>query len=325
VNRRTFVSNLGLTILATPLVAQAQPVGKLPLVGRLLSVPTRPRSLEIFQDGLRELGWVNGHNVIIETRDAEGKLDRLPQLSAELVRRGVAVIVAVGSESAAAARRESGTIPIVMMVAGDPVRLGLVQTLARPGGNVTGLSLLAEEIQGKRLELLRETVPRLSRVAVVMDPRNEFNRRGLTDIAAAARRLGVVVQALEVQKPGDLAGAFARASKARADGILGEPAPWIDNETPQLVTLALRYRLPAIYWVRSYAEAGGLMSYGPDLLAVTRRAAWYVDRILRGAKPAELPVEQPTKLELVINLRTAKSLGLTIPQSILLRADEVIQ
>jgi putative ABC transport system substrate-binding protein len=273
---------------------------------------------------LRELGYVEGGSIVIEYRFAEGKLERLSDLAAELVRLKVDVLVAAGGTPAAsAAKRATTMIPIVMTNIGDPVAVGLVASLARPGWNVTGLSLLGPDTAGKRLELLKEVVPALSRVAVLWNPANPSHALHLKETLAAARALGVQVQSLEARGPEDFETAFKAARGAGGILALGDPVYRLHRAA--IIDLARRNRLPAIYEFRQYVAAGGLMSYGASLNDLYRRAAYYVDRILKGAKPADLPVEQPTKFELVVNMKTAKALGLTIPHSVLIRADQVIQ
>jgi len=282
---------------------------------------------EGFRQGLRDLGYVEGRNVVIEFRDAEGKLERLPALAAELVALKVDVIVVGGTVAALAAKQATRTLPVVFVSAIDPVTDGLVTSLARPGGNVTGLSALAPELVGKRLELLKQAVPGVSQVAVLWQPgalgeRTERDLRKEAEVAA--RALGVRLQFVEARGPDDFDRAFSDMTKARAGALTVLGSTMLINERRRLVDLAAKNRLPAVYGLREYVDAGGLMCYGPNNADMSRRAATYVDKILKGAKPGDLPVEQPTKFELVINLKTAKALGLTIPPSLLQRA-EVIQ
>jgi len=282
--------------------------------------------LDAFRQGLRELGWVEGQNLVIDYRSAEGKLDRLPDLAAELVRLKVDIIVAVPTPAAAAAKNAIETIPIVMIGVGDPVGTGLIASLARPGGNATGLSFsVGLEIAGKLLELLKETVPKVRRVAILSNPANPVQPLLIREVNVAARSLGVQLQHLEARGPNEFDGAFAAMAKERVGALLIVADGMLIFHRTRLADLAARSRLPAAYGWREHVEAGGLMSYGPSLRDLFRRAATYVDKILKGAKPADLPVEQPTKFELVINLKTAKALGLTIPQSVLGRADQVIE
>jgi putative ABC transport system substrate-binding protein len=325
-NRRAFISGT-LAFLAAPLAAEAQQAAKVPRIGYLSTgSSTANPFLEAFRQGLREAGWVEGQNVRIEYRWAEGRFDRLPALATELVRLKVDVIVAAPTASAVAAKNATGTIPIVMANAADPLELGLIASLARPGGNVTGVAYSVNlEILGKGLELLKETVPTVRRVAVLSNPANPAQASAIGHVKAAAKSLGVQLQLLPARGPDDFEGAFAAMAKERAGALLVVPESMFVSHRTRLAELAARSQLPAAYGVREHAEAGGLMSYGPSLTANSRRAGLFVDKILKGANPADLPVEQPTKFELVINLRTAKALGLTIPPSVLARADEVIE
>ena len=282
--------------------------------------------LGAFRQGLRELGWIEGQNLVIEHRFAEGRAERFPDLAAALVRLRVDVIVTSSGEPAIlAAKRATTTTPIVMAISGDPVETGLVASLARPGGNVTGLTILATEVAGKRLELLKEAVPRASRVAVLWNAAYPGKAFELRETQAAARVLGVSLWPVEVREPNDLPGAFSAIARAGPDALITFADPLTNTERRRIVDFAVRNRLPMISAVRPFADEGGLMTYGPNIADMCRRAATYVDKILKGAKPADLPVEQPTKFDLVINLKTAKALGLTIPPSVLLRADRVIE
>jgi putative ABC transport system substrate-binding protein len=284
------------------------------------------RNVEAFQQGLRELRWVEGQNIVIDYRFAEGRVDRLPEFAAELVRLKVDVIVAGPTPPALAAKNATGTVPIVMTNAADPIELGLVASLARPGGNVTGLAWSVNlEIIGKGVELLKETVPKLRRGAVLANPANPGNMRAVEAVKTAARSSGVHLQLLEVRGPSDFDGAFAAMTKQRVEALLVVADSMLALHRSRIADLAAKARLPSMHGLREEVEAGGLMSYGPNLLANNRRAAGFVDKILKGAKPADLPVEQPTAYELAINLKTAKALGLTIPQSLLLRADLVLE
>ena len=315
-------------MLLAPLAADAQQTGKVHRIGYLSSgsATAPPYLVEAFRQGLRERGWVEGQNTLIEYRWAEGKFDRLPDLAAELVRLKVDIIVAVASPAAAAAKNATATIPIVGISLGDPVGLGLIASLARPGGNVTGSSYsVGLEIFGKQLELLKETVPKVRRVAILSNPANPVLPVWIREIKVAARSLGVQLQLFEARGPNEFDGAFAAMAKERVGALLVPSDPIFNLHRARLADLAARSRLPAAYNVRENVDAGGLLSYGPSNTDLWRRAAGYVDKILKGAKPADLPVEQPTKFELVINLKTAKALGLTIPQSLLVRADELIQ
>ena len=325
ISRRTF-----LTVGATPLFilrrAGAQSAGKTARIG-LLTLAVTPSSamVEAFRQGLRDHGYVEGRNVGIEYRDADRSADRLPTLAAELVRSNVDVIVTESNVAALAAKHATQTIPIVTAIAGDPVDAGVAQGLARPGGNVTGLTLIHPELSGKRLQLLKEAVPKVELVAVVWNPNDPAAASFLRETESAARSLGLRLHTVTVKRAEDLATAFAEAQRSRAEAFILLPSAFFGGQSTRLVALATHYRLPTIYNHREFTESGGLMSYGPDLTALFRRAASFVDKILKGAKPADLPIEQPTKFELVINLKTAKALGLTIPPSLLLRADQVIQ
>jgi putative ABC transport system substrate-binding protein len=328
VQRRQFLIAAG-ALLATPLVAEAQQAVKVARIGYLTgNLAARPHLLEAFRQGLRDLGYVETRNVVIEYRDAEGKLERLPALAAELVALKVDVIVASGTLAALAASQGTRTVPIVFSPAGDPVGSGLVTSLARPGGNVTGLSALALELVGKHLELLKQAVPRVSRVAVLWQP-GAFGERTEKDMLkqadVAAQDLGVRLQFVEAREPTDFDRAFSEMTRARAGALTVLGSNMFVSERRRLVDLAAEKLLPAVYQVRELVDVGGLMSYGPNLADLYRRAATYVDKILKGAEPGNLPVEQPTTFELVINLKTAKDLGLTIPQSVLARADDLIQ
>jgi putative ABC transport system substrate-binding protein len=315
--------------LFSPVAAEAQQAAKVARIGILAqNLASAPHLTEAIHQGLRDLGYVEGRNVVIERRDAEGKFERLPALAAELVALKVDVIVAPSTVAALATKQATRTVPIVFAGAADPVTDGLVTSLARPGGNVTGLSVLAPELAGKRLELLKQAVPGVSRVAFLWQPGGSGERTEknlLKEAEVAGRALGVQLQFVEARGPADLDRAFSDMTKARADALVVLGSPMLLNERRRLADLAAKNRLPAVYYSRVYVDAGGLMSYGPDFPALLRRAATYVDKILKGAKPADLPVEQPTKFELVINLKTAKALGLTIPQSVLWRADHVVE
>ena len=318
-----------LALGAAPFAAEAQQAAKIARIGYLETNPvTSPHVHEAFLQGLRDLGYVEGRNLVIEYRDAEGKADRLPALAAELVALKVDVIVASGTLAALAAKQTTRTLPIVFSPAGDPVGSGLVTSLARPGGNVTGLSAFAPELVGKRLELLKQAVPGVSRVAVLWQP-GAFGERTEKDILkraeVAGRDLHLPLQFVEARGPADFARAFSDMSIARANALTVLASNMFVSERRRLVDLAAAKRLPAVYSARELVDAGGLMSYGANLADLNRRAATYVDRILKGTKPADLPVEQPAKFELILNLKTAKALGLTIPQAVLGRADEVVQ
>jgi len=328
VHRRAFLGTVAGGLLAIPLVAEAQPKAGVPRIGYLgNSSPSLESDLvDAFRQGLGEFGYTEGQNITIEYRWAEGKYDRFPDLVADLVRLKVDVIVTAGTPGALAAKQATKTIPIVMAVAGDAVGAGLVASLARPGGNVTGSTTIVQELEGKRLELLREVVPRLSRVAVLWNPANPVSPIILkqTQLAAPALRLRLE-PIVGVSGVRELEGAFATISRVRPDALILLADRFLLAERTRIVEFAAKRRLPTMYPYREMVKAGGLMSYSPSYPDLFRRAATYVDKILKGAKPGDLPVQQPTKYELVINLKTAKALGLTIPQSLLQRADEVIQ
>ncbi len=312
--------------VAPPAVSPGSKVARIGLLWSG-STPFDPWSVpEGLRQGFRELGYAEGQDMIFEARYSEARYDRLPDLAAELVRLKVDVILAAGDSAAIqAAKNATKTIPIVMMAFADTVQLGLVASLARPGGNVTGLSFPFAELVGKQLELLKTSIPGVSRVAVLWNPANPGHRPALKDIHVAARSLGVQAQLLEVRGPDDFEGAFSAMNRERASSVFVLWDPMLYAHTGRLMQLALHSRLPAVSTFSEFVEAGGLMAYGPNLRDMFRGGASYVDKILKGAKPADLPVEQPTKFELVINLTTAKALGLTIPQSVLIRATEVIQ
>jgi len=325
--RREFIGTLAVFLLVVPLASEAQAPAKVHRIGFLTSrSPTdSPHLLEAFRQGLRELGYVEGQNIAIEYRFAEGRPERLPALAAELVRLKVDVIVTAAPPAHLAAKQATSTIPIVFVVTGDPVAEGLVASLARPGGNITGLSSIAPEVVGKQLELLKEVTPRVSRVAVLQNPSNHVHPAMLRQAEGAARALGVQLHTVQARTPPEIDAAFEAMRSQRAGGVLVLRDLLFLAQRTQIAALAAKSRLPAVYGNKEVAEAGGLMAYGANTPQMYRRAATYVDKILKGAKPADLPVEQPTKFELVINLKTAKALGLTIPPSLLQRADEVIQ
>jgi putative tryptophan/tyrosine transport system substrate-binding protein len=308
-------------LLTTAPIAQGQQAAKVHRIGYLASgSPSSDAArTEAFRQGLRELGYVEGQNIVIEYRYAEGKADQFAQLAAELVRLKVSLIFTSSTPGVLAAKRASSTIPIVFGAINDPVAAGLVASLARPGGNITGLTNLSPDLEGKRLELLKETFPKVTRVAHLWNPDSPGS--GM----AAAQALGLQLQSLEVRNPSDFDSAFDAALRERSQALITSPNPLINTHYKRIVEFAAKNRLPAIYSQRVYVEGGGLMSYAPDINANFGRAAVFVDKILKGAKPAELPVEQPTKFELVINLKAAKQIGLTIPPNILARADRVIR
>jgi putative ABC transport system substrate-binding protein len=271
------------------------------------------------------LGWIEGKNIAFERRYAENRLDRLPELAAELVRLDVDVIVAGGTLAPLAAKRATTTIPIVMTAAGDPLGSGLIASLARPGGNVTGMSLMVTELGGKRLEMVKELLPRVSHVAVLWNAANPYPALVFKQTQEAGQTLGIQVQSLEVRSPDDFDRAFEAAIRRLPDALITVEDPLTVSYRKRIADFAAKYRLPAMYGVREFVAVGGLISYGAQLADLYRRAAGYVDKILRGAKPADLPVQQPSKFDLIINLKAAKELGLTVPQSLMLRADEIIQ
>ncbi len=318
-----------LAILWVPLGAEAQQAGKVYRIG-YMSVPSRQsaeRLIPIFLQALRERGWVEGRNLLTEWRWAEGKVERLPEFAAELVRLNVDLIVAPQTASALAAKNATRTIPIVFMFPADPVGVGLVASLARPGGNATGLTGTPTlDIFGKQLELLKETVPKASRVAVLSNPASAaVMAPTLREVERAARSLGLELQVLGVRGPEDFDRAFEAMTRERASALFVLPDAMLFSHRQRLIDLEAKHRLPTMHNVREFVESGALMAYGVDLAWHMRRAAFYIDRILKCAKPGDLPVEQPTKFELVINLKTANALGLTIPQSVLLRADEAFK
>ncbi len=328
-DRRTFLGALTGSILTVPLAAEAQEAGKVYRIGYVSnSPPNTPESsrlYEAFRQGLRERGWVEGRNAVIEWRFAEGRMERFPDLAADLVRLKVDVIVTLGGPAARAARQATTTIPIVAVAVSDPVGQGFVASLARPGGNVTGLATLFPELAVKRLGLLREILPDVSRVAVLWNAANPGNVIILRGVQAAAQTLGVTLQTREVRGPDDFEAAFAKMRRERPDALMILDDPLLFQYRASIVGFAAKKRLPTMHPFRESVEAGGLIAYSVNLAELNRRAAEYVDKILKGAKPADLPIEQPTEFELVINLRTAKAFGLTIPQSLLQRADLVIE
>jgi putative ABC transport system substrate-binding protein len=327
--RRKFIALDGGAVAAWPIDVRAQQTaGRVHRIGYLSNstADSLPHLLEAFRQGLRDLGWVEGHNLVIDYRFAEGRFERLPELAAELVRIKVDVIVAAASAAAVAAKNATDTIPIVMVSAGDPVGLGLIASLSHPGGNVTGLSYSAGlGTITKGLELIRETLPAVRKVAVLFNPANPAQALAIKDLKTAAVPLGMQLQPLEARGPDAFDGAFAAMAKERVGALLVVAEGTFIRHRAQLADLAAKNRLPTIHGTRENVEAGGLIHYGPDLRDQSRRGAAYVDKILKGAKPADVPVEQPTKFELVINLKTAKTLGLTVPPTLLARADEVIE
>ena len=328
IDRRGFIFSLGLGLLTTPIATEAQQTGKVYRIGSLLIGSRGPSEhlVQAFEQALRERGWVRGENLVIEYRWAEGKYDRLPALAAELVRLEPQVIVAVGTGAALAAKDAASKISIVMVNATDPIGEGLIASFARPGGNVTGLTFVpTREMYAKQLQLVKEAVPRARRIAVLRNPANPAGPPSVRAVEQAARSLGVELQVVGARTPEEFEPAFRAMTQARAEALLVMPDSMLFTHRARLIDLSVRHRLPTMHGLVEDAQAGGLMAYAVNLPDQFRRAAGYVDRLLRGANPAELPVEQPSKFEFVINLKTAKALGLTIPQSLLLRADEVIQ
>jgi ABC-type uncharacterized transport system substrate-binding protein len=325
--RRRFIAVVAGGLLAAPLAAQAQQAGKVARIGRLspLSAETDAPNLAAFRKGLRELGWIEGQHFTIEARFAEGKPERLAGLAADLVRQRVDVILTGSNAGALAAKRATGTIPIVMVTTGDPVGAGIVASLGRPGGNVTGVTALGQALNVKRLELIKEAVPGVTRVVALINPASPYTAPFLKEREGAARALGLEVRVLEAPDPGSFEKVFAAMASERAGALMVQTDALFITHRRRIVELVARNRVPAVYGEREFVDAGGLLFYGASFADMYRDAAGYADKILKGAKPADLPVEQPTKLELVINLKSAKALGLTIPPSLLQRADQVIE
>ena len=321
-NRRTFVTGLG-AMLAVPLGVEAQQTGKVYRIGFLRSGPPPREFVEAFQQGLRARGYVEGVNVIIEYRSTDGSFDELSRLAAELVRLNVDVILASGAPAAFAARSATTKVPIVFVQVYDPVEIGLVTSVAHPGGNVTGLSQISADLGGKRLELLKELVPKLKRVAILWHPANLTNLVQKKSVEVAARTVGVDTKSVPIQDQNQFVSAFEDARGV--DALMQMDDPFFITHRRRLAELAVKSRLPAIYGLRQIVDAGGLRSYGADYPDLYRRSVTFIDKILKGATPADLPVEQPTKFELVINLKTARAIGLTIPRSLLQRADQVLE
>jgi putative ABC transport system substrate-binding protein len=323
--RRDFIKVIAGSATTWPLAAGAQQTGKMRAIG-VLSPGSEASTVNFyFFDALAELGWIEGKNVVFERRYAENRLERLPEFAAELVRLNVDVIVGFGTPAPLAARHATTTIPIVMTAAGDPLGSGLVASLARPGGNVTGMSLMVPDLGGKRLELLKELLPRLERVAVLWNAANPYPAHVFKEVQVAGRTLGIEVQSLEVRDSDDFESAFEIVRRQHPDALMTVEDPLTFNYRKRIADFALGQLLPTLHGFREDVEAGTLMSYGANLADLFRRAAGYVDKILKGAKPSDLPIQQPTEFELVINLKTAKALGITIPPSLLARADEVIE
>ena len=326
-NRRRLLVAIGAGALGAPLASLAQQQGKIPRIGLLSPFSPADAKLwhEAFRQGLRDLGWVEGKNISVDYVYGDGKSDRLPALTADLIRLKVDVIVAAETNAALSAKSLTKTIPIVMASVGDPVASGLVESLAHPGGNITGLSQIAPELVGKRLELLKEIVPKLSRVAVLWNPQGVASVLNWKEIQIPAQKLGIQLHSQEVQSAGELDKAFEAVTKARAGALVILPDPVFVTNLKRIADYAAKSRLPSIFHISAFADSGGLLTYGPDRSDLFRRAATFVDKILKGAKPGDLPVEQPTKFELVINGKTAKAIGIKIPNSVLLRADKVIE
>jgi putative ABC transport system substrate-binding protein len=325
-SRRRFLAAAASSFITLPLAVSAQPAVHVARIGFLGSGSYERVTYEPFIQGLRDLGWVQGQNVTIDYRFADGSIERLPDLAVELAQRKVDVIVAVATPSSLAAKHATKTIPVVMVGAGDPVAAGLVTNLARPDGNVTGLSFdVSLESFTKSLELFKQAAPTARRVAVLINPANPAQHHAVNNLGVAAKQLGVHLRVLQARGPDDFDAAFTAMSKEGFDGLLVVTDPTFVSNRTRLAELALKHHMPSIHGVRAYVEAGGLMSYGPNMAVLYRRASTYVDKLLKGAKPRDLPVEQPSKFELVVNLKAARALGITIPQSLRLRADEVIQ
>lgn len=323
--RRRFLAAVLFAALAMPLAAEAQPAAKHSVIGVLLLGQTPSRYMESFRQALREHGYLESRNVAVEFRVAEGKVDRLPALAAELVRLRVDVLVVESGAAALAAKQATRTIPIVMGVAGDPLSAGVVTNLARPGGNITGLTLQAPELSAKRLQLLKETLPKTSLVSVIYNAANPAAEKYLEETKMAARSLGVELHVVAVRNPAELDSAFQAVNRARPAALITLADGMLFGDRARIAQFALQSRLPGIFPEREFAEAGGFMSYGPSVIDVWRRSVVYVDKILKGAKPGDLPIESPAKFELVVNLKTAATLGLTVDPALLTRADEVIR
>ncbi|HEX9125261.1 MAG TPA: ABC transporter substrate-binding protein [Methylomirabilota bacterium] len=324
-DRRAFLGLAAASALAAPGIARGQPAGKVYRIGYLsLRSGTGDRD-EALRQGLREVGYVEGRNLAIEYRWAAGKRERLTELATDLVRLKMDVIVAAGTLAAEAARRATTTMPIVFAGVGDPVGSGLVSSLAHPGGNITGVTLLSTELAGKRLQILRELLPRLTRVTLLAHRNVSTTPLLISEMRAAAAQLGIQLAVQEMNVAADLPDAFSAMQRERAQALVVQLNPVTAENTNRIVELAAQHRLPAMYYVREFVDPGGLVSYGPHLHENYRQAATLVDKILKGTRPSDLPIEQPTKFELVVNLKAAKALGLTVPQSLLQRADEVVQ
>src|SRR5437867_5637247 len=326
IDRRAFLGGLVLSLLAAPLATEGQEVGKVPRVGFLFFGSLGPsRELDAFRQGLRELGYTEGQNIVIEYRFASGRAERLPELATELARLKPDVLVTPGTPASLAAKQAISSIPIVFAGVADAVGAGLVANFARPGGNITGLTSISAELGGKRLELLKQVAPKASRVAVLYNPADRANVLVLKDLQGSAPALGLTLQPFEVREPGEFERAFVAMSRKRAQALFGATGVLTTEHRKTIVDLAAKSRIPAMWGDREFVDAGGLMSYAGNFYGQVRSAATYVDKILKGAKPGDLPVQQPTTFELVINLKTAKALGLTVPVSVLSRATEIIQ
>ena len=317
---------IALAIMSAPLSVDGQQAGRPARIGVLCSTPCSGLAVDAFRRALHELGYIEGRTVIFEYRDAEWKVERFPALAADLVLSKVDLIfTSWGTLAALAAKRATTTIPVVIGAAGDPVRTGIVASLAKPGGNVTGVSSLALELEGKRLELVKEVIPKVSRVGVFWNPESAYSTLAFKEVEAAARALGVRLHAVRLTEPSDLDRAFATLKHDRVEALVLHAYNATLQNRRAIIEFAAANRLPTIYPLREYVEEGGLLSYGANVADISRRAAYYVDRILKGAKPADLPVEQATTVELVVNLKTARSLGITIAPSVLLRAEQVVE
>jgi putative tryptophan/tyrosine transport system substrate-binding protein len=316
---------MAVAVLAAGVTAEAQQPNNVPRIGYLRAERAPEVDIEGFRKGLREHGYLEGKNIVVEYRWANGNEERLRSLVSELIGLKVDLIVTSAPAATQASKEATTTTPIVMVLVADPVAFGFVNSLARPGGNITGFAFLLPEISGKRLELLKETIPKLSRVAVLWNAANPYKETDLKEVQPVADALKVAVHTFRVREPNGFDDAFKAATKVRAEGLLTLDDPFTIAHRTRIIDLALRYKLPAVYAVRPFVDAGGLMYYGPDRVDQNRRAAIYVDKILKGTKPADLPVEQPTKFEFIINLKAAKQIGLTIPPNVLARADKVIK
>jgi putative ABC transport system substrate-binding protein len=327
IERRALIAGVAMSLAGTPLSLSAQQPPKIPRVGYLFSFTAAEGQhlWEACRHGLRELGYVEGRTIVLEPRWAEGRHESLPKLAAELVRLKVDVIVSAATPASRAAKAATSSIPIVIVAVGEPVKTGLVSSLARPGGNVTGLSLLTTDLSGKRVELLAEVVRTIPRVGILMNPDNPVHAVFLDETRHATQRLGVQIQLLKARTPREIEQAFDAAAAERASALIVFDDPTIWSYRAQIVTHAAKRKLPVMYGYREFVDEGGLMSYGPDRIGHYRRTAVYVDKLLRGARPDDLPVERPTKFEFIVNLKTARTLGLVIPPSLLLRADQVIE